>query len=186
MKRLAMLLAVLFAVAYPFIVYFGLGTLGPRLLAGFLMAFTLIRYWASSERGLYLHLLTALVVGLCLLIMVQESAALLKIYPVLFSLGFAAAFYFSLSDEYNLIERMAMRFGSEMHDEARFYIRRLVLWWVGVLILNALISAYTALYGTLYQWTLYNGLLSYLLLGGFMLGEMCFRYYYKKSRGIPS
>lgn len=186
MKGPGTVLVILFAVAYPFVVFFGIGTLGPRILAVVLAAFAIVRFVSNADKSVAQTVMVALILALCGLIFVLESQRLLKLYPVLFSIGMAAAFYFSLYDEHTLIERLATRFGSKLHDAARRYIRRLTVWWVGVLLVNAAISAYTAFYGTLYQWTLYNGLISYLLMGTFMAGEFCFRLYYKKSRGLPS
>ncbi|HEX5313900.1 MAG TPA: hypothetical protein VFX38_03200, partial [Gammaproteobacteria bacterium] len=40
---------------------------------------------------------------------------------------------------------------------------------------NTLLAFLTARWGSLAEWTLYNGFLSYLLIGGFWGGEMLFR-----------
>lgn len=186
MKGPGALLVMLFAVAYPFIVFFGMGELGPRILTVILLAFTLVRFLSSPRKTVIQGLVCCLVVAFCLAIFVLDSQRLLRFYPVLLSFGVAAAFYFSLYDEYTVLEHLAERFGSELHDTARRYIRKLTLWWVVVLLINGVIAAYTAVFATLYQWTLYNGLISYILMGGFMAAELCFRYHYKKSRGITS
>lgn len=183
-RGLGLLLAILFAAAYPFVVYFGLGTLGPKILAIVLAVFAVVRYFANKERTRAQGMVCGAIVCFAILIFILDSQRLLRLYPVLFSLGMAAAFYFSLYDDQTLIERVATQFGSELHDIARRYIRKLTVWWIAVLVINATISAWTALYGTLYQWTLFNGLLSYLLMGGFMAAEFCFRIRYKKAQGI--
>jgi len=47
--------------------------------------------------------------------------------------------------------------------------------WVGFLLVNAAISLWTVLWGSLEQWALWNGLLSYLAMGTLFTAEYLVR-----------
>jgi len=51
------------------------------------------------------------------------------------------------------------------------YTRRLTKVWIAFFIANGLVALWTALYATLKTWTLYNGLISYILIAVLFVGE---------------
>jgi uncharacterized membrane protein len=55
------------------------------------------------------------------------------------------------------------------------YLRKVTLVWLGFFVANAAISAATAMSGSLELWTLYNGLISYLIMAGLFAGEWIVR-----------
>ena len=174
-------------VVYPLLVYLGMDQYGPRGLALLLIVVVLVRFVAQRSRELSQWLWTAILLGLCLLVLLLDSPDLLKLYPVVFSLGLSTLFLVSLSGEMTLIERMARLAGDNpTMPAAKRYMRNLTWIWAILLILNAMVAAWTAMFASLYGWTLYNGLLSYLILGGFMLLEMLYRRRYKRIHGVVS
>ncbi|MDP4840293.1 MAG: AMP-binding protein, partial [Alphaproteobacteria bacterium] len=62
------------------------------------------------------------------------------------------------------------------------YTRNVTKVWVGFCLLNAVLSYTTVRSGNLEIWTLYNGVISYGLMGILLGGEFLFRSFYKKSQ----
>ena len=59
----------------------------------------------------------------------------------------------------------------ELDDYAIGYTRILTAVWVSFFIANGSIAAWTALYASIDTWTLYNGLISYVLIAVLFVGE---------------
>lgn len=174
------------ALAYPFAVYYGLSHYGPSVFAIFLFILLLLRVWIKGSFHEPSQWLQLIVVGcFCMVIIFAGNEQLLLFYPVLMGLGFSALFAFSLTSKTSLIERFAKMSGQDYPQTALGYMRNLTIIWAVLLFLNALVSAYTACCLSLKYWTLYNGLLAYFLLGGFALGELIFRHFYKQRTEGP-
>ena len=182
--RPQVILFVVIAVAtagYPFIVYTGLQEFGPTVLSlvlfGLLLGRVILRgdYHQPEQ---YAQL--ALVGSLCLLAAWQKSETLLRYYPVAMSLGFAGFFAISLRSETTLVERFARVFVKDIEEHQRQYMRGLTVLWALLLLVNALVAAYTACCLSLAQWTFYNGVIAYVVFGLFTLGELVNRHFYKK------
>ncbi len=168
-------------VAYPFVVYFSLNRFGVAPLALVLFLIMLVRVIVRGEfkqPEQYAQLI--LVGGLCVVAAWFNSEALLRYYPVMMNLAFAGFFAISLSTDRPLIERFASMAVKEIPEEGRSYMRTLTKIWALILLVNAGIAFYTACCLSLKAWTLYNGLLAYLFLGGFMLLEYAYRRVYIK------
>lgn len=180
-----MLISILISVAmlvYPFLVYYGLNEYGPAAFAVLLFILLLVRVVANGnyrDPSQWLQLIV--VSAFCLVVVVIQSEDLLKFYPVLMNVGFSLLFAFSLKSETCLIERFARMSGQDIPEKAIGYLRKLTLVWAILLLVNAMVSAYTACCMSLKEWTIYNGLISYFILGGFVLVEFVFRGFYKKK-----
>ena len=70
----------------------------------------------------------------------------------------------------------------ELDEQAIRYTRNVTVAWVVFFLLNAAISLWTALYGDLATWTLYNGFISYILIGLMFGGEFLLRQYVKRKK----
>ena len=165
------LLLVLISLAYPFVVYFGLVHFSPLTVGLALVVFLILRLLLQrhrrarrSEFGIYLAVLAAITV----LLMVNELLAI-KTYPVLISLSFAVVFGYSLFNPPTIIERFARMMEGELDEQAIRYTRNVISLW-------------TALYGDLATWTLYNGFISYILIGLMFGGEFLLRQYVKRKK----
>jgi len=182
--RLQVILFAAIAVAttvYPFIVYTGLNQFGPATLSLVLFALLLARVILRGDYHQpeqYAQL--TLVGSLCLLAAWRNSELVLRYYPVAMSLGFAGFFAISLWSKTTLIERFASMFIKDIADYQRRYMRVLTKLWAFLLLLNAAVAAYTACCLSLAQWTLYNGVIAYVVFGLFSMGELINRHFYKK------
>ena len=184
-KDLVPLIVLLVSVAYPFVVWLNIDTINPRWFGVALLCIAIIRLaLMGSARRFSDWLLTALVMVFCAAIILLDSTILLKCYPVMMSTGTGLLFLASLRDEQSLIERFARAGGRQPPPEATSYLRRLSLAWGILLLLNAVVAAWTAWYGSLAMWTLYNGLLFYVFIAVFVLAELLYRQYYKKKHNI--
>ena len=165
---------------YPIAIYFGLQHFEPKTLALILAALVIIRAVATNNKllkatkGLWIILLIA---GLTLSILsfTLNSELGLKLYPVIITSGFLALFSYSLFKPPSMIERLARLQEPELPQEGVIYTRKVTQIWCVFFVINILISLYTVFYTSTEIWTLYNGLVSYLLMGCLLLGELVYR-----------
>lgn len=183
MTQRAVVFAIVAVVAavYPFLVYFGLSEYGIRPLAYALLIILSLRIILWQQfKPIEKTVLLVLVSFLCVLAAWTQSEELLRYYPVLMNAGFGAAFLLSLRSERSLIEQIMVVMNRDFPETAKGYLRGLTLAWGLLLMLNALVSFYTACCLSLKLWTIYNGAIAYLVFAVFTLGELVYRHFYKK------
>jgi uncharacterized membrane protein len=182
MKRLLSVLFVGVAVAYPVLVYLGIQHLSPAIFALVLAALAIAKFLIARSRHQPIanSELALLLVGLayCTALLVANSELLLKFYPVLISLCVALFFALSLRAPESAIERMARMAGETITARAKHYTRVLTGVWALLLLGNALVALYLALFASIESWALYSGLISYLFFGLFFAIEYAYRRYY--------
>lgn len=184
-KDLLPVIMFLVSLAYPFLVYFNIDSVKPGWFGAALLVMTVFRLTLiGTKRQTSDWLITALVTLFCSLLIVLESETLLKCYPVMMSVAMGTVFLISLKDKHNLIERFAAAGGPPPPKKARGYLKKLCTAWGVLLLLNGAVAAWTVWFASLAVWTLYNGLISYLLIGGFIIVELVYRNYYKKKHNI--
>jgi uncharacterized membrane protein len=172
-------------IAYPFLVYFGLRTLPPGLVALSLVALLVVRVAVGSRKSAR-DFVPYLIAGVVVLILAVRSPVFgLKAYPVLVSLGFAAAFAYSLMWPPTIVERIARFQHPDLPLAVNSYLRKVTIAWLMFFIINATISAATAASGSLRLWTLYNGLISYLVMGVMFAGEFLIRQHVRRRLRSP-
>jgi uncharacterized membrane protein len=189
MIKLGKICLIVVTILYPFAVLAGLLYLktSPRVLALCLVVivvvsflayvgaekndgFSRVRFWATAG------ILTALII----LIVVFNSAYLVKLYPVLMNLFLLGSFGFTLIRPPSMIFRFALLARKHLLDDPNLesiqsYCRGVTIIWCAFFIFNASMSTATALWAPDFIWTLYNGLISYILIGILFFGEMAVR-----------
>ncbi|MBM4254641.1 MAG: hypothetical protein FJ147_01955 [Deltaproteobacteria bacterium] len=116
----------------------------------------------------------------------NQSRAILYL-PLLISLNFGASFAYSLLRPPSIVEIFATTYSSVLSAEAVRYCRLVTGIWVGFFAFNATIAGLTACCSSLETWSLYNGLISYCLLGLLFVGELCYRYWrFRRYVGAPT
>jgi uncharacterized membrane protein len=166
-------LAVAGGLIYPFLVYFGLSRLPPGVLVLAGLALIGLRMAAMPSAANAVALLAAGMALAGLLLLSPDRAVLA--YPIVISLATAAIFTLSLVRPPTVVERMARLREPDLPPEGIAYCRKVTAVWALFLIGNAMVSMATALWGTIAQWTLWNGLISYMLIGLLFAGEMAVR-----------
>jgi uncharacterized membrane protein len=99
----------------------------------------------------------------------------LKLYPVVVSAVLLALFAASLVYPPSAIERFARLREPDLPPEAVAYTRRVTQVWCLFFIFNGITAFATALWASDAAWTLYNGLISYCLMGVLMAAEWLVR-----------
>lgn len=176
-KRLAGALAVT-GLAYPFLVYFGTQVLPPGSIAIALLGFIVLQSTVIAESPAQRSLLTVSAVAALIVVAIGMAAPLisLKAYPILICLGLSVLFGHSLLRPPTVIERIARLRQPDLNAAAIAYLRKVTMVWLCFFVVNAAISGVTAIWGSFEAWTLYNGLISYLLIGTIFAGELLVRH----------
>ena len=172
-RCVAVLLA-LVTVLYPLGVYLSLGHIAPQWLAVMLSALAAGRavltrqgfWWMVAAGAAVLALLSWLLGG---------SPTVVKLYPVMVSLVLLAVFAYSLWSPPSVVERLARLREPDLPPDAVRYTAQVTGVWCVFFVFNAVIALLTSLAASDAVWALYNGLLSYVLMGALMAGEWCVR-----------
>jgi uncharacterized membrane protein len=184
MKRLFSLILGLLTLLYPVAVYFGLNYFEPRYLILVLALLFGLRTLVASEETLNQKHALILFAGISIfssLVFFANSKSLLLYYPVLVSLLFLFLLSFSLLFPPTMIERFARIKDPELSVTAINYTKAATVAWCLFFVFNGSIAFYTAQLGNLKIWSLYNGLISYCLIGLFFSAEFTFRHFYRKK-----
>ncbi|WP_338867081.1 hypothetical protein [Myxococcus stipitatus] len=173
MKHLRPALLAVLSLAYPLLVYSGLGRFEPRWMALPLVGMAVIRAVATRERVWLVTAAGALVLAGAS--MLGNHALPLKLYPVLVNAMLLSVFATSLVYPPSVIERLARLREPELPPSGVAYTRKVTQVWCGFFVLNGGIALATAVWGSDAAWALYNGLISYGLMGLLFAGEWLVR-----------
>jgi uncharacterized membrane protein len=168
---------------YPLAIWLGHGTIEPRWLAGLLLltvatrlpALKLNKVARWSALGA-LALAAAAVAG--------NAVLPLKLYPVVVNAALLAAFGYSLGKPPSMVERLARLRESDLPPAAIGYTRRVTQVWCVFFAFNGAIAMGTALYASEAVWSLYTGVVSYLLMGLLFGGEYLLRMRFKRLHHV--
>lgn len=108
----------------------------------------------------------------------------LKLYPVLVNAAFLAAFGYSLMAPPSMVERLARLREPDLPPAAVRYTRRVTEVWCGFFILNGAAALGTALWATDAVWSLYTGVISYVLMGMLFGAEFLLRLRFKRLHHV--
>lgn len=176
-------MTVLITSLYPLAIWLGHGQVEPRLLAGILLLAALTRLPAlkvSTTARWWLGgalLLAAFTVW-------SNAMLPLKLYPVLVSVVMLTVFAYTLLAPPSMVERIARMREPDLPPEAIGYTRKVTQVWCGFFAINGVIALSTALWASPAVWSLYNGVISYLLMGLLFGGELLIRVYFKRRRHV--
>lgn len=160
-------------IAYPLVVYLGFGRWNPAWLALLLAALMFLR--AASSRDLAWCAAGAGALVLAAATSLDGSWVPLKLYPVMVSGVLLAVFGASLWRGPTIVERIARLQEPQLPAAAVAYTRKVTIAWCAFFVANGALSAATALWASEAIWALYNGLLSYILIGAFFAVEWLVR-----------
>ena len=159
---------------YPLAIWLGHGRVEPRLLALLLVLAAATRLPALKlSRASRWWLAGALLLAA---VAIWNNALLpLKLYPVLVNLGMLTVFGYSLYAPPTMIERMARLSDPALPAYAVAYTRRVTQVWCGFFVINGMLALLTAVWASAAIWSLYNGVLAYVLMGCLFAGEYLVR-----------
>lgn len=164
--RWAMPLAV---IAYPIAVWCGLKNWGTGILAPLLITVFLLRlltFRGKLSRLTFFGKAIA-VTGIVLVAasVVLRETSLLLYYPVAVNGILLGLFFSSLYGRQSLVERLARLSEPDFPPEGVIYTRRVTQVWCVFFLCNGAFALYTCLKSDMALWALYNGGISYLLIG---------------------
>lgn len=176
-------------VGYPFLIFFGIGHFGVRPTAAALLALTLLQ---AATRWLSRRTPSAsttaapaftrwLGPGLAALVLLASVASndsrFMLLVPALINATLLLTFGLSLRSEASLVERFASWYVADLRPEERQHCRNVTRVWCAFFVLNGSIAVATALWAPLSWWSLYNGVVAYLLMGLIFAVEFAVRKY---------
>lgn len=166
---------ILLAMTWPVLVFFLHGHLGswPLLIIGV----ALLTWRVPQARRLAICLAALLLVlgGL------GHAELGMRAYPVAVNGIMLVTFLSSLWQGMPIIERLARLRDPDLSPAGIRYTRRVTWAWCGFFTFNGAIACWTALYADLAVWSLYNGVISYLLIALMFAGEWLLRYRLRRS-----
>lgn len=165
--------------AWPFLVWFGLAHnslhwLVPLMTLLLVLRLSLARRTPGPIRFIIQSAALAGIV-LCAGSSVLKSHQLLLFYPVVINAVMLCVFGVSLFTTMPLVERLARLQHPDLPPQGVLYTRRVTQIWCVFFIINGATALFTALRGDMALWTLWNGMIAYLLMGMLMAGEWLVR-----------
>ena len=157
------LVLLLGTLAYPFLVYFSLGHFEPRWLALLLVGLALIRLLAGRTMSSWA--MVAITLPLAALAWLGNALMPIKLYPVAVNGLMLVLFSWTLLNPPSAIERLARLREPDLPGKAVVYTRQVTQVWCLFFVVNGGIALTTAYWGSEAAWALYNGLISYVLMG---------------------
>lgn len=108
---------------------------------------------------------TPVLITLCIVFLFYiKRLAFLKFYPPICNLTIFMIFFCSLFAKETVIQKFAKMCGDKLEKPARVYTRNLTYVWCVFMFINLLISVWTIFLSDK-VWILYNGCISYILVG---------------------
>jgi uncharacterized membrane protein len=160
-----------------------------RVIAS-LIGMSLIGNFLMQNRRIYQTRLIvpffSIIVSYMIGILLNSSTYMLYL-PLLVSTIFLISFSYSLLSPPNTIEVFARRLVSDLSIEETAYCRRVTLIWVCFLGVNGVAAYYTACCTSLRIWSLYNGFITYIMMGLLFAVELSYRSWrFRRYAGLPT
>jgi uncharacterized membrane protein/acyl-CoA synthetase (AMP-forming)/AMP-acid ligase II len=176
--------AYILAAIYPILVFVFLVILKipPRYFSIFIIAIAVVFFlvFTSSKKDRWRVLSAGFLGAAGLACFFSNAPVFLKFYPVLMNAVMLASFAYTLFAPPPLIFRFAILQdkkirGSLAEKRIEQYCRKVTFVWCGFFVLNGGIAAWTVFSGSDLWWSVYNGGISYILIGSLFAGELVVR-----------
>ncbi len=173
------------AALYPLLIWSILHHFGPQFAVVALIPVGLFVFLQRrspifrSVNGIWMAGIAAIA---CAAIMGRTLLPLL-FYPLLVNMLLLALFSLSLVRPPTIIERLARLQDPDLDEQGVAYVRKVTLVWCLFFLLNGTAAAITIILGDTALWALYNGLVSYLLMGALFAGEWLVRRHVRRPAG---
>ncbi|MGF6423935.1 putative membrane protein [Lelliottia sp. 489] len=172
------LLTGLMLLAWPFLIGFGLTHNSLHWLLP-LMALLVCRLRQARHNAGPMRFVVQSValagIALCTASYLLKAHQWLLLYPVVVNLVMLAVFGGSLWTAMPLVERLARLRDPQLPPEGVRYTRNVTRVWCGFFIVNGSVALFTVIHGDMRLWTLWNGMIAYILMGTLMATEWLVR-----------
>ena len=182
MKSFLKILITILVILYPVFVYAGLEYLSVEYLGLFIVLLLFLRLFLLRDTLDYKWVAITIVgIVLAVIAMFSSDPITIKLYPVFINLTLFGVFSFSLFKSQSIITKLAIKMSKEsLPSYAVAYTWYVTLVWTIFFVINAIISALTVFITDVDIWALYNGFISYVLIGGLMSVELLVRFLVKR------
>ena len=195
LRTIAIAVIALATVMYPIGVYYGLRIFEPKLVGAIFLFVAVARQLvsrpkretstsnASRRAGAtsFQWVTTAVAVAMAVAVWVSNEAFVLRFYPVLINATLLAIFARSLALPPTIIERLARLTDPDLPPHAVAYTRKVTVAWCVFFAMNGTAALATTLFASMEIWTLYNGLIAYVLMGAMFVVEYPIRVYVRQK-----
>lgn len=177
--KVVQLLTGLMLLAWPLLIWLGLAYHSLQWLLPLMALLLFLRFRQTQRQAGPLRVVTQVVavagITLCVASSLLKTHQLLLFYPVVVNTVMLTVFGGSLWSAMPIVERLARLQEPTLPDAAVRYTRRVTQVWCAFFILNGGIALFTALHGDMSLWTVWNGMVAYVLMGTLMAGEWLVR-----------
>ena len=180
---------VVIGVLHPFLIYFGLKMYSSRTIAFLIGTFVIGNFFLQDRYEHQIRLLIPLfvIVVMCIAGAILNNSIFILYLPCLISGSLLVSFGYSLLCPPTTIEVFARMFVSDLSPEEIVHCRRVTLIWVLFFLLNGGAALYTACCTSLRIWSLYNGLIAYVVMGMLFVAELSYRSWrFRRYAGLPT
>ncbi|WP_447856435.1 hypothetical protein [Enterobacter sp. WI-ESBL-E8] len=169
----------LMLLAWPFLIGYGLASHRLQwILPVMALALLLRLYQARRHRGPLRYVLLSVTLAgvvLCMASALLHAHQWVLFYPVVVNLVMLLVFGGSLWTTMPMVERLARIREPHLSPAGVRYTRKVTQVWCGFFIGNGAIALFTVLYADMRLWTLWNGVIAYILMGTLMASEWLVR-----------
>lgn len=168
-------------VTYPFIIYFGLDQFGARAVAAIFIGTAVLRLLLLRRMHDLVSTLphtrwvAIALIATCILVIILNSPVLLRFYPVVINIIMFSVFSLSLWYPPSIVERIARLQTPDLTLRGQSYTRKVTIVWCGFFIVNGSMALYTSVTTDIAFWAIYNGAISYAMMGVLFFGEYVIR-----------
>lgn len=164
-------------ILFPFAILFAADSVGVwPIIILLVIAVALRLYVGAKGRGVGVMMgAQAAAVGLIVFAGLFDEALAARLYPVAVSGALLCVFAASLYAGPPVIEQLARLTDPDLPLEGVAYCRVVTQVWCGFFVMNGGIAFYTALWSDRWIWAIYNGFISYCLMGCLFVAEYIFR-----------
>lgn len=131
-----------------------------------------------SVNEIYQRIIWAILSGFFIIYLLINLDTLAYLYPVFITILFGLVFALSLKDESiitKIAKKQASLKGKVLNQKAINYTRNLTKIWIVFFVFNGLISLMLIFLEDKFYWTLYCGLISYIIIALLFVAELLYR-----------
>lgn len=181
MKAIINLLLFLAAVAYPIYWLWGENAEILAFLPLIMGVLWALKAWFEKA---FMRYFSCVIAILLIVIGLTRTTEMMYSYPIIINGLMLIVFGSTLWQKQTIIERFARMQTPDLSEQGIRYTRKVTQLWCGFFLLNITVSIATIYTEQHHYWALYNGVISYLLMGILMIGEWIVRQYVKKQHEI--
>lgn len=184
--KFVMILRYAFSVAYPVFIFLSITVFHlPIRIIGILVIVIAFSIFLIRKKDLSSSIMPLSLIGIALIVVLTNNEKVLKCYPLIVNMLLFIPFALSLRNKQNMILSFATMVDRSISWNSHYgtverYCRKVTIVWCLFFALNMIVSAFTIFYSSSFVWALYNGLISYILMGCLFVGEFFVRFFVQK------